>query len=55
MQAPGVLLQPLVEKLTEDDGKPIALNHEDKEGFSCAIEFLAGPGVKAAVDFMEEK
>jgi hypothetical protein len=53
MQAPAVL-QPFVEELEVDDGKSISLDHEDKEAFSCAIEFLAGL-VKAAVDFMEEE
>jgi hypothetical protein len=36
------LLQPLVENLKEDHGKAISLDHEDKEGFSEPIEFLAG-------------
>jgi hypothetical protein len=44
------LLQPLVKKLKEDDGKSIHLDHEDKEGFSDSIKFLAGL-VKAAVDY----
>jgi hypothetical protein len=49
---PPDLLQPLVEKLKEDHGKAIHLDHEDKEGYSEPIEFLAGP-VKATVYYME--
>jgi hypothetical protein len=51
--APPDHLKPHIEELKEaHDGKSFCLEHEDKEGFSKSIKFIAGL-VKDTVDYME--